>query len=140
MKFSKVGSDPLPRTLRWGVAYQQRLGKIQLNEINNTIVQVTYALDRTFILVGDVDPSWKSSGIEFTFFETASYRNGNFKDIKDYRIGETWGWGIQSDGIVKLLGLPHYLQGLQFNWSDDSEIYDFPTENTRMELGYQYRF
>jgi hypothetical protein len=140
ISYTNVSSDPLPRTLRWGFAYIQKLGSISKDDVDYTVAQVAYDLDRIFILVGDVDPSWQASGIEFTVFESASIRNGYFKDDRGVREGDTWGWGIQSKGIAKMFGLPRYLQGIYFNWSDDSEIYDFPTDNIRMELGYQYQF
>ncbi len=116
-------SDPLPRTLRLGLAYTPLQTKTN---------KITITAELTKILVGmtrDINDewkdTWKGAGIEYTLSEFLSLRAGYFWDTVGKRIGPTFGGGIR-------------FANLEFDIGVDSEIYDFPTDNYRFSLYYSF--
>ncbi len=114
-------SDPLPRTLRFGVAY---------TPIYTETNKLTATVEITKILVGltrkiseEWKDTWRGIGMEYTFSDFFSVRGGYFWDNVGERVGPTFGGGIK-------------LANLRFDIGVDSEIYDFATDNYRFSLYY----
>lgn len=114
-------SDPLPRTLRIGLAYTPLRSKTN---------KLTVTVELTKILVGvtrniedEWEDTWRGFGIEYTLSEFLSLRAGYFIDEVGERKGPTFGGGIR-------------FANLEFDIGVDSEIYDFPTDNYRFSLYY----
>ena len=116
-------SDPLPRTLRFGVAY---------TPIDTRMNKLTGTAEITKILVGvtrnirdEWNDTWKAIGAEYTLSELFTLRAGYFWDTVGERVGPTFGGGIR-------------LGNLRFDIGVDSEIYAFPTDNYRFSLFYSF--
>ncbi len=117
-------ADPLPRTLRLGLAY-----RILDDQIN----RLTVAVDLTKILVGMDrklswelrEDTWKGLGIEYVYSDFLSARYGYFVDKLGYREGSTYGAGIKFSNLLLDIGV-------------DSALYEFPTDNYRFSLSYQF--
>ncbi len=122
------GEDPLPRTLKIGIA---------LPLYRSEAVKFTFASDITKILVNlkkDWDEqgfsyvwweAWKHFGVEFTYYDFVSLRFGYFWDAEGYRKGPMFGGGVK-------------LGKFTFDIGVDSPIYDFDTQNYRFSLGYVF--
>lgn len=115
--------DPLPRTVRLGIAY--KLFDTKMNKL-------TFLADLTKVIVswsGDFtkenQDTWKSIGMEYTYFELLSGRIGYFKDDAGQRIGLTYGGGVQ-------------FKQLKFDIGVDEKLYEFPTSNYRFSLSYAF--
>ncbi|MEN3045757.1 MAG: PorV/PorQ family protein [Candidatus Hydrothermales bacterium] len=122
------GEDPLPRTLKVGVA---------LPVYTSDAIKLTISSDITKILVKLFEDweekgfnyvwaeAWKHYGLEFTYYNFVSLRVGYFLDIEGARIGFMYGGGIR-------------LGKFYFDIGVDSPIYDFETENYRFSLRYVF--
>ena len=120
------GEDPLPRTLKVGLA-------MPLYE--SEAVRFIFATDITKILVNlkaDYDEkgfsyvwweAWKHVGVEFTYYDFVSLRIGYFHDAEGVRKGTMFGGGVK-------------LGKFYFDVGVDSPIYDFDTDNYRFSLRY----
>ena len=120
------GEDPLPRTLKLGIA---------LPLYRSDAIKFTFATDITKILVNlrsDWDQkgfnyvwweAWKHYGIEFTYYDFVSLRFGYFWDAEGARKGPMFGGGVKLGKFTFDIGI-------------DSPIYDFDTDNYRFSLGY----
>jgi hypothetical protein len=120
---SSGDQDPLPRTVRLGLAY-----KLFDNEMN----KLTFLADLTKIIVnwsGDLTEenkdTWKSMGMEYTYYNLLTGRIGYFRDEAGKRIGLTYGGGIQ-------------FHTLKFDIGVDEQLYDFPTSNYRFSISYNF--
>ncbi|OYD15088.1 hypothetical protein CH333_06540 [candidate division WOR-3 bacterium JGI_Cruoil_03_44_89] len=117
-------SDPLPRTLRLGVAYSpirtQRNKLTITSEITKILVGVTRVVEDEW------KDTWKGVGIEYTLSEFLSVRGGYFWDTVGERVGPTFGGGIR-------------FANFEFDIGVDSAIYDFPTDNYRFSLYYSIK-
>ncbi|TET21182.1 MAG: PorV/PorQ family protein [Candidatus Cloacimonadota bacterium] len=124
IQYAQSGNkDPLPRTLRMGVSYKL---------FNTKMNKLIFLADITKIIVnwsGDFakenEDTWKSIGMEYTYFELLTGRIGYFKDSAGRRIGLTYGGGVQ-------------FQNLKFDIGVDDELYEFPTANYRFSLSYAF--
>jgi hypothetical protein len=134
-----IRSKPLPRTLRWGIGFKKDFVSHPVEKGDINLIGIALALDQTNILTNTPDPPWTSLGGEVSLIEIAAFRAGYFRDKVGRRIGWTWGLGFESTGIVKLLALPRIIEGFTLNWSDDSDIFSFPIDDSHIEIGYQYQ-
>lgn len=124
IQYAQSGNkDPLPRTLRAGVAY--KLFDSKMNKLN-------FLADITKVLVnwsGDFkkenEDTWKSVGVEYTYYELLTGRIGYFRDTAGKRTGLTYGGGVS-------------FKNLQFDIGVDNQLYDFPTSNYRFSLSYSF--
>ena len=117
------GSDPIPRTIRVGVADYL---------VNTDYHRLIFAADLTKIVVGltrdfhdEWFDTWKSIGIEYTFNNFAAFRAGYFVDNNGQRIGKTFG-----------IGIAH--KTFSFDISADNSIYSFDTSNYRLTAEYRF--
>jgi len=115
--------DPLPRTLRLGIAY--KLFNSEMNKLN-------FLVDLTKIIVNwsgnfreENEDTWKSIGMEYTYYNLLTGRIGYFRDSAGSRIGLTYGGGIE-------------LKNLKFDIGVDDKLYEFPTANYRFSLSYSF--
>jgi len=115
--------DPLPRTLRLGVAY-----KLFDSEIN----KLTFLADLTKVVVDwsgnlkeENKDTWKSSGMEYTYYNLLTGRIGYFSDLAGSRVGLTYGGGIE-------------FKNLRFDIGVDDKLYEFKTSNYRFSLTYSF--
>ncbi len=121
--------DPLPKIERRGIAIQPMAIldslDIQFGGINPAdYIRYTFTCDLVNELIGGTGTShdmFYCRGNELTFLNVFSYRWGYFEDRVGLRIGETKGYALN-------LGV------LQFEVATDSEIYDFPTDNWRVQV------
>ncbi len=127
--YTETGSkDRLPTRIRWGVSYDP---VVALDSILSTaehkpplgissFFDFTIAYDMSYDFV-DLDDSWESFGFEATFFSIFSYRYGRFQDDMGGRRGKTWGFGFN-------------LRNIEIDIAEDSDIYDFRSENWRVQM------
>ena len=115
--------DPLPRTVRLGIAY--KLFNTKLNKLNFvadiTKVVVNWSAD----IAKENEDTWKSMGMEYTYFDLLTGRIGYFLDAAGARRGLTYGGGIE-------------FRNLRFDIGVDNELYEFPTSNYRFSLSYTF--
>jgi hypothetical protein len=71
--------------------------------------------------LGSERETWKSSGFEFKFFNSIYLREGHFEDRESDKVGKTRGFGLN-------------LGNIRLDYADDSDIYDFYTENHHISL------
>ncbi|MDI6839524.1 MAG: PorV/PorQ family protein [bacterium] len=135
IKYTETGkSDPLPWTLRFGLAW---------HPLYTSTNKLTLSGELTKIVVGILDDlreaqkspkkgftyiyqdTWKGIGIEYTWANLFSLRGGHFSDIIGRREGLTYGGGVK-------------IRGLRFDIGVDSALYDFPTSNYRFSLDYSF--
>lgn len=116
--------DPLPRTLRLGVAYKILESKMNKLTLATEVTKVLVGM-RASDLKGEWNDTWRAFGLEYTWYDLISARVGYFEDVAGVRIGPTFGGGIQ-------------LKALRFDIGVDSELYDFPTDNYRFSLSYGF--
>ncbi|MEO0212082.1 MAG: PorV/PorQ family protein [candidate division WOR-3 bacterium] len=123
-------SDPLPTTLRIGMAYGLLRTKYH---------RFTIAADYHKVLPGLTDDydkggmnyilneGWRSIGADYTFYDMISLRMGYFHDRYGYRMGPTFGGGI-TYGSFKL------------DIADDGSIYDFNKHNPDAKRNLRFTF
>lgn len=122
IKYLESGeSDPLPRTLRIGVAYSPLRTKTNKLTIMGELTKILVGVTRN--VSDEWADTWRGIGIEYTLSEFLSIRGGYFWDVIGERVGPTFGGGIR-------------FANLEFDIGVDSEIYDFPTDNYRFSLYY----
>lgn len=124
-------SDPLPRTLRFG---------INLQPITSKVIKVSATSDLTKVIVGmfsDPDKTfgeklgyefweaWKSVGLEVNYFDFIIMRGGWFWDMDGARTGPTFGGGVK-------------VARFSFDLAVDQKIYEFKTSNYKFSLSYQF--
>jgi hypothetical protein len=116
-------SDPLPRTLRLGIAYKiidTPSNRLRVSgELTKIIVGITRDINYEW------KDTWKAVGIEYSFSDFLTVRAGYFRDKEGERVGPTFGGGLK-------------MRGLRFDIGVDSAIYDFPTQNYRFSLNYTF--
>jgi len=117
------GSDPIPRTVRVGIADYL---------VNTDYHKLVATVDLTKVVVGltrnfydEWIDTWKSYGMEYTFNNFATFRAGYFVDNNGERVGKTFGIGISH-------------KTFNFDISADNSIYSFPTSNYRLTAGYKF--
>jgi len=155
--------DPLPRMLRFGLAYFP---------VRNKVVSVAIVPEFSKILVGmfydttgtksfgrmlqeEVKDAWKSVGVEAKFVDLLYARLGYFEDLTGQRggivlekDGATYHYGLgdvltrKNLGKFKSIGLcfgagVEYAK-FKFDLSIDQLIYDFPTSNYKFSFSYQF--
>ena len=120
--------DPLPWTLRLGLAWQV---------IRSEYHKLTIAADWHKVLVGlfddlsdrginfVLDEGWRSVGAEYSLYDMLYLRYGYFHDRYGYRMGYTFGGGI-SYGSFKL------------DIADDSAIYEFNKHNPDVKRNLRF--
>jgi len=121
-------NDPLPRGIRFGFSLSPfaLIGHI-LNEYSpfpydlTEFLEVKYNIDRFTDRVGTKHDFWDSKGWEYTFFNSIYFRKGEFSYQRGGRVGKTEGFGLR-------------LGNIKFDYADDSDIYSFYTENSRVSL------
>lgn len=123
-------SDPLPTTMRFGIAYGLLRTKYH---------RLTIAADYHKVLPGLLDDwqnkgidyimneGWRSVGVDYTFYDMISLRMGYFHDRYGYRMGPTFGGGI-TYGSFKL------------DIADDGSIYDFNKHNPDAKRNLRFTF
>lgn len=124
IQYAQSGNkDPLPRTLRLGIAY--KLFDTETNKLN-------FLADITKVVVnwsGDLkkenEDTWKSIGMEYTYFNLLTGRIGYFRDSSGKRIGLTYGGGVQFKNLIFDIGV-------------DDKLYEFPTSNYRFSISYSF--
>lgn len=157
-------SDPLPRMLRLGVAYtpvDNRIVKLTISpEFAKILVGMFYNPDgdKTLgrMLQEEWRSTWRSFGVEASFVNLIHARVGYFEDIEGQRGGivlERPGenqvhYGLDEVLVRKNLGRFKSLglcfgAGIEyakfkFDLSIDKLIYDFPTDNYKFSLSYQF--
>lgn len=124
-------SDPLPYTLRLGLKFQP---------INSKVLKIMLTTDITKILVGmfpdknktfmenlgyEFREAWKGIGMEINYYDFVLLRGGYFYDYEGARIGFTFGGGLKVGGFSLDIGV-------------DEKMYDFPTQNKKFSLTYQF--
>ncbi|MBI4721808.1 MAG: PorV/PorQ family protein [Candidatus Stahlbacteria bacterium] len=127
-------SDPLPWTLRFGLAwhvFQQAENRFTIaGELTKIVVgflgdiqdmQEDFKKGLTYIY----HDTWKGLGAEYVLANMFSVRAGYFCDEIGQREGITYGGGIN-------------LKGLKFDIGIDAALYDFKTSNYRFSLGYSF--
>lgn len=117
-------SDPLPRTLRLGVAYSPIRTKTNKLTITSEFTKILVGMSRD--IKNEWKDTWKAIGVEYTLSEFLSLRGGYFWDTLGERVGPTFGGGIRFANFEIDIGV-------------DSEIYDFPTSNYRFSLYYSIK-
>lgn len=126
----KIFDSPLPKLLRKGFCIEPIyfIDEVFKNDTGYKIsnfINVKYTKDWITCLVKregeESSQTWEASGWQVTFYNTLSFRNGEFVDREGARVGKT-------NGIALKLGL------LDFEMADDSDIYVFPTKNFRVQL------
>lgn len=158
-------SDPIPRMLRLGLKYEvvsSQLVKLTINpEITKVLVGMFYDPEdrKTFgqELQYELWEAWKHFGIEFGYYDFLFARLGYFEDLSGARGGivvekkdKPFSEHISifdflfrtNQGKFKSLGLT-FGGGLKFkkflfDISLDHMIYDFPTQNYKFSLSYQF--
>lgn len=115
--------DPLPRTVRLGAAYKL---------LDSKMSRLIFLADMTKIIVNwsghiseENEDTWKSIGMEYTYFNLLTGRIGYFNDTAGQRIGLTYGGGIE-------------FKNLKFDIGVDDKLYEFPTSNYRFSLSYTF--
>jgi len=123
-------TDPLPTTLRLGIAYGLLRTKYH---------KLTVAFDYHKVLPGLLEDwqekgldyilreGWRSIGADYTFYDMISLRMGYFHDRYGYRMGPTFGGGI-TYGSFKL------------DIADDGSIYDFNKHNPDAKRNLRFTF
>ncbi len=132
LKYTESGeTDPLPRTLRLGVALTFR---------PTEVISVTATADVNKVLVG-ITRDFQEKGIRYVLWEAFDHvgmevglmdmifvRGGYFADREGRRVGFTYGGGIK-------------FKYFKLDIADDSKIYSFEeSSNLRYAFGYVKRF
>lgn len=86
--------------------------------LNQSHVSIAYDIHKG--LVGS-ETSWYSYGAEFSPFAFFSVRYGYFIDSDGERRGSTFSYGLD-------------FKFLKIDYGDDSDIYEFPTDNKRLSI------
>ena len=121
IKYSWSGNvDPLPKLYRIGVSYKFVFPGRYLNSNDRT--DYTFSFDRISDLVGINHESWWCWGMEVGLNNILAVRGGFFIDNKGSRKGYTYGCGIRVGSV-------------DVSVANDANIYDFPTENLRFQIG-----
>lgn len=134
MKFpiSELGSDPLPRHIRYGFAIEPMAfvdwltqfptANIKLPFMPSTIFRYEYSRDWVVDLIGSEHETWRCGGHEFTLLNLLSFRYGHFEDRAGFRDGKTKGYALN-------------LGRIKFEVGEDTSIYGFPTDpNWRVQI------
>ncbi|OYD14204.1 hypothetical protein CH333_08695 [candidate division WOR-3 bacterium JGI_Cruoil_03_44_89] len=122
--------DPLPDLKRWGISFSPLTifdtiaDRLELPLKPSNLFNYTITRDWTRDLTGEEHNTFNSRGTEFTFLNFISYREGRFEDKAGRRVGDTRGYGIKM-GALKL------------DIATDADIYDFPTENWRVQVNLE---
>lgn len=118
---------PLPSLIRRGISFDSSpiidtiLFRLGFSFSSKNLIRYRYAKDWVTDMVSTPHETWEGKGYEWTCFGIFSYRRGHFCDSLGHRIGETKGYGLN-------LGL------VEFEVADDSDIYEFSTENWRVQV------
>ncbi|OQX56241.1 MAG: hypothetical protein B5M53_02445 [Candidatus Cloacimonas sp. 4484_209] len=115
--------DPLPRTVRLGVAY--KFFNTELNKLNFLVDLTKVIVDWSGDLKKENEDTWKSIGMEYTYYNLITGRIGYFRDVAGRRMGLTYGGGIT-------------FRNLKFDIGVDDKLYEFPTSNYRFSLSYTF--
>ncbi len=132
LKYTENGEvDPLPRTLRLGIAYKREFAGVHSitisADINKVLVGITNDV-RTKGMGYVVDEAFKHVGIEYGLMDIVFVRAGYFLDKEGKREGPTFGGGLK-------------FKSFKFDIADDSKIYDFEeSSNRRYALTYIKNF
>ncbi len=120
--------DPLPRVIRFGYSLSPYAFIDYLLKENfdfpydlTKFLEVRYSEDILTDRIGIEHDFWHSKGWEYTFFNSIYFRKGEFSDQRGGRVGKTEGFGLR-------------LGNMKLDYADDSDIYDFYTENSRVSL------
>lgn len=132
IKYTESGSsDPLPWTFRLGVAYvpidNDKITVLISGEFTKVLVGMFADEDNTFWehLDCEWDLAWKGIGLEVVVYKIVSLRGGYFNDPGGEREGFTFGAGLSYVGLSLDIGI-------------DENLYEFPTENRRVSLSYEF--
>ncbi len=124
IQYAQSGNkDPLPRTLRLGIAY--RLFNSEMNRLNFLFDVTKVIVNWSGDLAKENEDTWKSMGMEYTYFNILTGRIGYFMDSAGKREGLTYGGGIE-------------FKNLKFDIGVDDQLYDFQTSNYRFSLSYNF--
>ncbi len=129
-------SDPLPWTLRFGIAWHLFSSATNKLTISGELTKIVVGFGDDLKNIGNPDTrkdaftyiyqdTWKGLGAEYVMAEMFSVRGGYFWDVVGHRVGATFGGGID-------------LKGLRFDIGVDAALYDFPTSNYRFSLSYSF--
>jgi hypothetical protein len=111
--------DILPILYRIGVCYDFCRFEDMLNSLG--ITRLILSHDWVSDLIGDRHEVWWCGGGEMVFQNLIALRAGYFNDEYGSRQGMTWGCGLK-------------LGAMQVDCATDATIYDFPTENWRLQI------
>ncbi len=132
LKYTENGEvDPLPRTLRLGVAYTRKFAGVHSvtvsADVNKVLVGITNDLQNKGMYYV-VREAFKHVGIEYGLMDMIFVRAGYFVDKEGKREGLTFGGGIK-------------FKSFKFDIADDSKIYQFEeSSNRRYALTYIKNF
>ncbi|MCD6399727.1 PorV/PorQ family protein [candidate division WOR-3 bacterium] len=115
--------DPLPRTLRVGVAYVPFENTLNRFMITSDLIKIL--VNTTTNFHDEWIDTWKAIGIEYSFSNMLNARLGYFIDNNGKRLGPTFGAGFS-------------YRNFRFDIGIDSKIYDFPTSNYRISAQYSF--
>ncbi len=115
--------DPLPRTLRLGLAY--KLFNSEINRLSFLADVTKVIVDWSGNLKEENKDTWKSTGMEYTYYNLLTGRIGYFSDLAGSRQGLTYGGGIE-------------FKNLKFDIGVDDKLYEFKTSNYRFSLSYSF--
>jgi len=127
LKYTESGElDPLPRTLRLGIAYtlEYEIHRVTLSaDVNKVVVGLFDDIQKQGVRYV-ITEAWKHVGFEYCLADLISLRVGYFYDHYGYRKGLTFGGGIK-------------FKSLKLDIADDSKIYDFQERlNRRFALTF----
>jgi hypothetical protein len=120
--------DRLPLAVKLGFSHKITAGTLFPNT-NPSFWLFKWFLDQSHISISydirkdlaDSETPWYSYGAEFTPFAVFSVRYGYFIDSDGVRRGSTFSYGLD-------------FKFLRIDYGDDSDIYDFPTDNKRLSI------
>ncbi len=132
LKYTSIGAgDPLPWTLRVGAAYKvwkdEYYDITVAADLHKVIVGITndlrqYGIDTVW------DDTWRSVGLDLTYYDFVSLRIGYFQDVTGARSGVTFGGGVK-------------LKNFKIDIADDSRIYAYgESNNRRLQVTYMRKF
>jgi hypothetical protein len=127
MGYTEGDSDRLPTRFRWGIAFEPIIFVDRiLSQSEHAFPSISRYFDAKIARdvsydKDDFNDSWESFGIELTVFDIFSWRYGTFDDDDGARHGNTWGIGFN-------------LRNVAIDIADDSEIYEFATNNWRVQI------
>jgi hypothetical protein len=124
-------SDPLPATLRLGIAWcliEKGIFKASVSAELSKILTGMFADESASFyenLKYEIKEAWKGIGMEIGFCKILRLRAGYFHDEECVRKGITFGAGFE-------------IRNFAFDLGIDENVYEYPTQNRRLSLSYKF--